>query len=486
MNCKKSIALLALALGSATVCAAHAHTCSDLADTAAFSLDQYLDVSFHSGDDRKIRGKQALHARVFADDGKPGLKSIPVQTASDPLYPLQDFSVVGKWWNLLGELAANPGVVWSYRDHFTVSDKDGTKYEIDRKALEKYPDLQRRLMAARPKFDRIEIDAYGAHDLRKPHTAYDPRIKFIIDANDVIVPPERQDPYMVPMSPPKWEDRLRIGELSGADLVKAWAQLKGVRCPQVTIHNLRLPTDFLVEIAKEARRYQGIDENAERFRQFSTPGFKLPPADKPYGGPKRNLEPLVSPPKFAKVERDGKKLVLKEKRKGESESTGRVLFSTTEYSHANPIDKEGRYFLFQKTESVAHILNARGQKIAVAGITTFEQAWVTGEKQLYLMPEAPSGSNHVYRTQYFYQYSMAPGTMTLKEFEDFKIRDRDLQPCPYRPRSGGVTLSAPWSRYDFHRVRLIIVDEHLKPLSDSDKIVRGESYPVRAGTRVCQ
>jgi len=163
MNCKKSIVFLVLALGGATGSAVHAHGCSDLADTAVFSLDQYLDISFHSGDERKIRGKQALHARVFADDGKRGLKSLPLQTPSDPLYPLKDFSVVGKWWNALGELVANPGLVWRYKDHFTVVDKDGAKYEIDRKMLAKYPDLQRRLMAARPMFDRIEIGVYGAH-----------------------------------------------------------------------------------------------------------------------------------------------------------------------------------------------------------------------------------------------------------------------------------------------------------------------------------
>jgi len=303
----------------------------------------------------------------------------------------------------------------------------------------------------------------------------------------VIVPPEQSDPYMVPMSPERWEDRLRIDRLEGEDLIKEWANIKGVRCPQVTIRNLRLPTAALVGIAKDLKKYRDADSNLEEFAEYARKGYKLEPAGKPYSGPKRNLEPLIAPPQHAEIEWQGERqLVLREKRKGSAEAAGKVLFSSNEYSYAYYVDKDRRYFLLRKSNGESHIVNARGQKMTISGLDTFASAWLEGEDKLHLYPVYRSRDNLVYKTKFFFQQRDAPEEMSPAEFENFKVRDRALQPCPYRPKGGGVALSSPWYRWDYHRIRAITVDRSLKPLADGDVIIRGESYPSRRGDQVCR
>lgn len=480
---RRRMGVLGMLLGFLLSATAHSHTCAPIAETVPLSETQYLDVSFHSGNDRSHTGKQNLFARVMIQNGHLA-EHFPVSVASHPLFPLSDFSVVGKWWNLIGELAANPGISWSYKDHFVVYDK-GLKYEIDRQALSRYPDLQRRLAAARPSFDRIEIDVYGVHDLKQSSTARAPRIKLIVTSNDVIVPPERQAPYMVPMSPPKWSDRLRIGDLEGPALLKEWGNIKGIRCPLVSVYNLRVPTGLLAGIAKDFKRYSEQDRELDKRMARTEKGFKLNPSDRGYSGPAKYLEPLVAPPQFAEVVHSGNQISLKAKSKPGSPSNGRTLFTTRDYDSVSAVDGEGRYFIFRLRNGDHHILNAAGRKISIAGFDTFSSAGVDKEgEKLHLYPSS-SSRQPIYTTKFFYQrsffYQRWPARrMSLEEFDQFKRAD-SLQPCPYR---GG--LMAPWGRHDFHRLRLISTDAQLNVIFDGDVVVLGDSHPSRTGDRVCR
>ncbi len=461
---------------------AHAATCSTQADTVAFKTKNYLDVMLHAGSERIDSRKGQLYAVVLAQSGNFAQEiPMPVQTAAEPLSLLAEFVVFGKWWNLMGELAANPGVSWRYRDSFTVWE-GREAHHVDRQALAKYPDLERRLAAARPTFDRIEITARGVHDVNAQTTIYSPRLHFSIHDNDVLVPPEAKAPYRVPMSPPRWKDRLAIGDLDERNVISEWAKLQGIRCPQVVVHNLRIPSAELLAIAKAMKAHAEEDQKSDALLALTDKDYRLPRAEKPYQGPTHLREPFVAPPTEAEVLKDGDKLGLRAKAMAGAATPPRVIFSSSDYSRAAALDKEGRFFVFGLRGGGNHVYGANGKKVSIEGVERFSSVEARDGGFAFYMSDRHAG-NLVYTTRVFHSQRNLPDTP--EALEAFKRNDR-LKPCPRSTGGGGVMLAAPTHRYELHQVPRIFTDAQLNITGRDHVIWPGTAYPSRRGDRHCQ
>lgn len=468
---------------------AYGNNCSTVAPIAPFSMDSYLDVSFHPSYDKQHPAKESLSTDMIAYGPNEilGIK-IPIVSESSSLSPLADFSISGKWWNLIGELAANPGITWRYKDNFAI-DYEGKTYRLERSQLKKHPDLEKRFQAAKPSFDLIEISAYGVYDLQKSWTLRDPKLKFTILSNDVIVPNENQPPYRVPMSPPKWQDRLQVKdikdqELKDKALIDEWKKIKGIRCPSIGIYGLKVPTATLAGIAKDLQNYQKEDETLDNLITKTGKDYKPKSSQPAYNGSEKYLEPVVFAVKGAEVKKgkDGE-IALVAKAEGNSSEYPVTLFTTKSYEWASKIDNEGNNFIFAKSNGEQHILNATGQRVSIAGLDTFYE--IIKEDTLRLYDQKLSPENLVHTTRNFYY--RPPKPIPSQDLESFKITD--VKPrCAPRAASNGenyVSLAAPSYRYDLHRLRKIEVDTSLNILSDNILVISGKGYRIGNGEGTC-
>ncbi len=481
---KLSIAFgVAIMVISGQLAAASSYSCSPLAATTPFRSTGLLDVSLHSGLATLDENKQQVYAPMYASEGvlSQPLPNLPGQTAS-LLWPLAEISVMGKWWNLIGEFAANPGIAWRYRDHFAVLGDDKKRYEISRQALSAYPDLLKRFQAAKPEFDRIEIRADAVYD--DAGGSPSATVALRVHANDVLVPNEGSSPYMVPMSPAKWEDRLALGNVIESELPQAWSRLRGVRCPIVTFYGLRLPRAELVSIAKELKAYQDEDARAEKLLGMTKADYRPPQATKPYQGSAEMSQPFIPEVKTAEIVREGTKVGLRPRGLSAASAQGPVIYPAGDFVGARPLDAHGKFFVFTTTAKQASIVAANGRVISVAGLSSFHSIdEEEKEQRISFYPENHRSSSAIYRTKAWYSSRGAFDAMSERGFEDFKSRDV-MPPCP-KYKGNGVMIARSLSRFDMHRTRRVVTDYALKIVEDGPVILPGEGYGTQRGDKTC-
>lgn len=272
--------------------------------------------------------------------------------------PFSRFDVIGKWWVLLGEFALNPGIIWRWKDDFTVQDAAGKTWRINRAALSKYPALLRRLRRAKPLIEKIEVRLHGHF---KNGARED--LLFLISGNDFLIYPEDARPYMVATSPAKWSDRVLVpGVSTDKEYRKLWSQLTAVSFPRIVLHRLRIPEAELASIAREYERLEKEENDlAKKYPELADD--YVPPGVKPWTGSSALGEPVETSMPEVRADQKSRTLSLVAK-------TGEVIreLPMSEVSSLTPV-AESKVFIAKGQKP--GLLNRRGEPIAIEGETSW-------------------------------------------------------------------------------------------------------------------
>jgi hypothetical protein len=382
-------------------------------------------------------------------------------------FPLQTFVVIGKWWTTMGDFIANTGIEWSYKDDFPVKDASGKTYWIRGKMFEEYPSLARRLKAARISFSKIKVRVEAHNDEGQNLFGTFP-VEFTIDANDVIVPPHGEAPYMAaPGSPAKWSDKVTIFEgrkalQSDEELRKVWSELKAIKPnPEVTIYGLRIPTDELVAIAKLYEQYKKDDKKLEESYDVLKDGYRLPKAPAPYAGGGPLAKPYQEEIKQGKaVEKAGEVVIT---------AGNRETFRSGDYWLRGSFSN-GRYFLLANKESGGvHLFGANGQRVKIGTEEVFADSEQDGQDGTWKLFVNDSPKRFSYTSECRYGRlgsSYGSAIYSAGRFERFKQKDY-VGNC-----EEGVGFFRHWN---FASGRILTIDEQLHLLKTEPGYVRKDA-----------
>lgn len=431
-----------------------------------FKQQSYLDLRVHYIKDNNRNNYKWLNP----DQGKDAflyLSEINVQHCNCPvdlskgLGIFKSFTLVGRWFNLLGEFASNPGMIYEYEDDFSFNEK-GVKYIINKQQLAKYPPLLKRLKYAAPTAMDYTL-RLNARDKQGNVSGLDLMVK---DA-DLLIPPEKEMPYMVPGAPSKWSDRIVIGDYINQDETenkKRWADLVEVSDQvRLNINSLSIPVDELIAIATLYKHYEKDDKDLKENFKMLEPDFKPPTLTTPYAKSDEWSKPYEAEVRTATAYRDNSKVGLS--------SGGKIVFESDKYLSADSLPGSSKYFRFGNRNAPRgyELLNAKGRKLTVGGYDNFWGIVTSKEGDLYeFIGSIDISKAPVYKTLWKY-YSIyrddwrPPNALTAQEFENRTRIDRK-----YFQEDDGSTpnvddaIKRSWKYFFIYEVPVVTTDKDLK------------------------
>lgn len=408
----------------------------------------FIDAKFAWG---ALKGDQyTLPVTISVEEGKGTSRLLDPQSE-----PWESIGMFGKFWMILNEFVANPGFVWKFRDVFSVTDKSGKRWTLDRAELAKYPALLSRMRGAKFSFRKLEVNFTAILDngRRVPMTV-------MLDGNDFIIPSEGRSPMMAPVSPLKWSDMVkeRSSFYTKGGLPALWRRFTHITDASISIIGFRMPSEELAQIAKdlEARKKE-LEKEKERYA--SALGDAAPPGVKPWSGTGPDSEPFedTKAESFA----DGKLVGLK--------SHGRVLasWSSSKYSKPEQLGRS-RFHLLRAYGSESQIVDRKGQAQSPGGLTSFDRVEKNSGGTLTLVKVIDRGSEQKGTcyggsrpTQWF------SSSWEAQRAADEIVQAGERKGEALRARGGdGVIICGAFTKYRIVELRRLKVDESLKVLSD--------------------
>ncbi|MFV5702513.1 hypothetical protein ACM55F_11630 [Flavobacterium sp. XS2P12] len=401
-----------------------------------FQQKSYLNLRVHyiSGDQTNRENYKWLNP----DTGKDAfLYSSDIQVLncdcpddlSKGIEIFKSFTLLGKWFNLMGEFASNPGLMYEYKNDFSFV-KNGVKYNINKKLLSKYPALLKRLKYASPtSFDyTLRFDAI-ANDRSVSG------IELMVKDIDLLIPPENEMPYMVAGAPSKWNDRLIIGNYikdNEIDNKKRWANLVEIKNNvSLVINKISIPVDELITIANLYKEYEKEDKILKDKYKIIEPEYKPAKATLPYTKADSWSKPYEPEIKTARAFNEYGKAGLK--------SGDKIVFVSDQYSRADSLSGSSKYFLFSINNKdinsgifpLCEVFNAKGQKQTIGGVSKFLFVSKSKEDNGYtLVCDINKNRPPVYKSLIKYNYFIrsywwTEEVFTAERIESAKRYDKD-------------------------------------------------------------
>lgn len=430
-----------------------------------FQQESYLNLRVHyiSGNQTSRENYKLLNPEK-GKDAFLYLSEIQVKNCNCPtdlskgLGIFKSFTLIGRWFNLLGEFAANPGIIYEYQDDFSFNE-NGVKYNINKKLLAKYPPLLKRLKYAAPTNMNYTLRLNA-----KDKLGSESGIELMVKDIDLLIPAENEMPYMVAGAPSKWSDRIIIGNYINQNEIenkKRWATLTEVSNQvSLVINNLTLPVDELIAISNLYKQYE--KENKELKEEFKMlePEYKPAVATKPYVKTDDWSKPYEPEVRTARVFNENGKVGLR--------SGSKILFESNAYVWADSLPGSSKFFRFRtKTGGFYHLLNAKGRKVMVGGFDQFYSITKSKQEAGYEIVIRSNNKSYVYKT--LMQYSDVENYYSDDNFEKMKQRDRfryneSLEPVK---DNGMNQISIGYIRYRwfFYNASILTTDENLRILS---------------------
>ena len=367
----------------------------------------------------------------------------------------KSFTLIGRWFNLIGEFAANPGIVYEYADDFSFNE-NGVKYNINKKLLAKYPSLLKRLKYAVP----TRMD-YTLRLNAKDNQGIGSGLELTVKDIDLLIPAENEMPYMVAGAPSKWSDRLIIGNYINQDETenrKRWAALTEVSDQaSLVINNLSIPIDELMTIANLYKQYEKDDKELKEEYKMLEPEYKPAATTKAYAKADEWSKPYEPEVRTAKVFRMDGKVGLR--------SGSKIVFESNEYVFGDSLNGTNKFFYFYDRENYA-IFNAKGRKLTIGGFEKFRSVTKSKQGARYQFVARNPNASQVYKT--LMQYSSMDSYYTVGDFEALKQRDlnrynKSLEPVRDSERNQ-ITIGSSTYNWLFYNASIITTDENLRIL----------------------
>ena len=431
----------------------------------AFQQESYLNLRVHY-----ISGNQTDRANykwLNPEKGKDvflGLSEIQVINCKCPsdlnkgLGIFKSFTLIGRWFNLIGEFAANPGIMYEYVDDFSFN-QNGVKYNINKKLLAKYPPLLKRLKYAAPtNIDyTLRLDAFG----KQGHvSALELRVKDV----DLLIYPENEVPYMVAGAPAKWSERLIMSLYPNQDEIeiqKKWASITEISSQvSLVINNLTLPVDELMTIANLYKQYEKENKDLKEDFKMLEPDYKPLIATKAYAKADEWSKPYEPEVRTAKVFRMDGKIGLR--------SGSKIVFESQDYAYGDSLSGSNKFFYFyNKNSKNLEILNAKGRKITIGGFDQFHNVTKSKKGAGYEIIVRDLNTSYVYKT--LMQYSDIEIYYASNSFEQMKQRDLNRYNESLKPvrdnEKNQISIGFSTYSYVFYNASIITTDENLRMIA---------------------
>lgn len=384
---------------------------------------------------------------------------------------LQSFVVGYKAWNLLGDFVYNPSFYYEI-DQTKLRGKTQT-VEFDK--ISKYPDLAKRYQAMRPSSVNFVITADLITTDGKSKTVY-----FKVSDNALGYTDSRSGRNVQsPISPAsgKWKHVFSVqptvasstftdadysDEKELKELLKNFRELSpcsvGCRGGVRVSFDIKWPDDAIDEISRLYDQYEKENKKIDDELRAIKEADKLVKPVAAYNKDDEMSAPFEEEAKSAEVFKEGDTVGLRAK--------GKVVFTSSAYSSAEPIDAEKKLFKFSSREGGLHLYDAKGKRLSVGGKSSFssiKEGRQAGTYQLII----PADSSYPAYTSRYKQQGWGrsggnKGYLTQSEVDQYLAGETpDEQRCD-SCKPGDVYMVMPTNFIKFYRSTLYTVDNKLK------------------------
>ena len=310
---------------------------------------------------------------------------------------LESFVVGYKAWNLIGDYVYNPSFYYEINRTMLA----GKSRRVFFKTISKYPDLVRRYNAIRPSSVNFVVRATLRTTDGKATTAH-----FKVSDNALAYFESRSAKNLQsPISPAsgKWKyafstygdftDKDASDENELKQILKNLREVQPVGPNMVGIDlDIKWADDAIDEIGKLYDQYEKESKKIDDELKAVKNADKLVKPVAAYNKDDEMSAPFEEEAKSAEVFKDGETVGLRAK--------GKIVFSSSQHTTAEPINSEKNLFKFRSRKGDWHLYNAKGKRLSVDGNSNFRLIEAGNRTGTYRLLAAQEYSTPFYETRY--------------------------------------------------------------------------------------